>query len=92
MLQTYKQDPKLQIESVKEGEELIFVTKKEVEAQKPIDIKTIKCFKRNKMGYYARECLDKKTCVVVLTADKEKNQRERRGRLWHLSAKNLRWY
>ena len=54
LLQTYIQYPKLQMKSVKEGERLMIVTKKEDEAQKTKDINTIKCFKYNKMGHYAR--------------------------------------
>ena len=60
---------------VKEGEALMFVTKKEDDAPKTKDIKTKKCFKCNKMRHYALGCPDKKTYIVAETVDGKKARR-----------------
>ena len=42
------------MKTVKKGEGLMFLTKKDDENKKLKDFKTVKCFKCHKMGHYAR--------------------------------------
>ena len=43
LVQTYRQDSKLQMRMVKKGKGLMSVTNKEDDAQKPKDMKKVKC-------------------------------------------------
>ena len=58
------------MKTVKEEEGMMFVIKKEGDAQKPRGMKTVKCFKCHKMGHYTRECSEKKAGVMATTVDK----------------------